>query len=373
MKIEKDGKTIYVCECGKEFDKRKAFIGHCGHCEKHLGHPVVFISPFSEEGGHHKKSKEGGWECRECHSIFRTKAELYNHLDSVHHCISHRNITKICPYCGKGFKGKRVEHFKICEKKPHGPHKWTEEEKRNLSEKVKLAHKEGRHPGFTQLNKEQCSYPEKWLIKFLKDKLNLIEGIHYEREKYYHGLYLDFLFPATKQVIEMDGNQHYVNGRTKQDIKKDNFLKQEGYTELRIPWSDCKKDTKKWVKIITDFLLKDNLNIAEENKKFIEDYDKQIKQQLIEKEKRYKEFEQLGQIDKMGRATSSKNSNEEWERRKNLILNSGIDLFKFGFREKLIKITKLTRREIEGTIKHFNIDCYNRKKYSKGKRYGFNE
>lgn len=55
---------------------------------------------------------------------------------------------------------------------------------------------------------------------------------------------------------------------------------------------------------------------------------------------------------------------EKWLNRKELILKSDVDFSKYGWKTKVEKITNLTKREIENTIKHFKEDfknCYKRK------------
>ena len=53
----------------------------------------------------------------------------------------------------------------------------------------------------------------------------------------------------------------------------------------------------------------------------------------------------------------------EWIERKNLILNSGVNLTKFGWVGKVINATGLTKRIIENTVKRFaelQHICFNR-------------
>jgi hypothetical protein len=44
-----------------------------------------------------------------------------------------------------------------------------------------------------------------------------------------------------------------------------------------------------------------------------------------------------------------------------LILNSGIDVSKFGWVKKVTETTSLTKRQIEKTVKHFNLKVFKRK------------
>ena len=80
---------------------------------------------------------------------------------------------------------------------------------------------------------------------------------------------------------------------------------------------------------------------------------KKIKKQLKHSEEQYKKLKALGKIDSMGRVSERILTEDEWNHRKDLILNSGIDLTKFGWKTKVEKITGLTRRQVCLTIEHF--------------------
>ena len=56
---------------------------------------------------------------------------------------------------------------------------------------------------------------------------------------------------------------------------------------------------------------------------------------------------------KDGRTAPWMLTNDEWHRRLDLILNSNIDLTKYGWKEKIIKNTGLSIRQIDNIIKHF--------------------
>ena len=53
-----------------------------------------------------------------------------------------------------------------------------------------------------------------------------------------------------------------------------------------------------------------------------------------------------GKVNSLGRFCNTKITNEEMNFRKEAILNSGVDLSKFGWVEKVSKVTGLTRRQI---------------------------
>lgn len=58
-------------------------------------------------------------------------------------------------------------------------------------------------------------------------------------------------------------------------------------------------------------------------------------------------------IDTIGRFNASSLSDDLWEARKDMILTSGVDLTKFGWKTELQQVTGLTRRQVDLTISHF--------------------
>ena len=80
-----------------------------------------------------------------------------------------------------------------------------------------------------------------------------------------------------------------------------------------------------------------------------------ITKELSEHEK----LKSLGKIDSLGRTNNNYLSKEDWDARKQLILNSGVDLMKLGWKTKLEKQTGLTRRQICLTIEHFSNEFDN--------------
>ena len=45
---------------------------------------------------------------------------------------------------------------------------------------------------------------------------------------------------------------------------------------------------------------------------------------------------------------------DEWQHRKELIINSRVDLTKYGWKSKVQKETGLTRRQVDDVVEHFN-------------------
>lgn len=89
-----------------------------------------------------------------------------------------------------------------------------------------------------------------------------------------------------------------------------------------------------------------------------------IKRQEEKEKRRQRKVEQArkeGRLSSSGKILGTKVPLEIMEKRKELILNSGIDLNKFGWVGKVEKVTNLSKHQIEDCIKFFNIPSFKRK------------
>lgn len=213
---------------------------------------------------------KNNWYCNHCGTTFRTREELRDHKRSLG-IINKRNtdglvnrlISYDCPFCGKHKDNVRLcaksAHIKHCIKNPERvpvkSHKLSEAQKKLISENMKKAHKEGRAGCWKSRSKLEHSYPEKWLISVLKDKLNMTEGIDYKTELYFHKQFLDFAWPDKKLCIEIDGAQHKrFEDRIKNDERKNENLKNDGWEILRLDWAYVYHNTQASIKQIIEFL-----------------------------------------------------------------------------------------------------------------------
>lgn len=244
-------------------------------------------------------------------------------------------------------KGKKLsQRYKNGElKAPQTGKPVSEEIKKKISESMKKAQKEGRayNIGQSRWNNEH-SRPEKWLINVLKNEFNQIENVDYKTEMPFYRYALDFAWPEKRLCIEIDGKQHlYDEKQIERDKEKDRLLKEEGWKEIRIKWGYVVKNTQEAIKLISDFINeKGDITVP----LYKSNYEKYIEKK--------KENEINGILkNKLGHYCPKKLSEDIWLERKNKILNSGIDLTKFGWKELIRKNTDLTRREICKTIEHF--------------------
>lgn len=60
-----------------------------------------------------------------------------------------------------------------------------------------------------------------------------------------------------------------------------------------------------------------------------------------------------GKVDSIGRVGDNILTADEWEARKNIIINAEVDLTKFGWKTKVQQKTNLTRRQLDDTLSHF--------------------
>ena len=342
-------KLKYICQyCSKEYTNKYVL-------NRHLKIHIEY------------KRKEYLWQCKYCSDkpIFKSRRLLQQHNKEIHANVNLRTqkLNNICQYCNteiystiSGFKN----HEAMCIKNPnrrimdYSACK-TEEFRRKVSERMKEWHKLGIAPTFKNRKLFPHSYPENWLINFLKNDFNMIENVDYITEKPFYKYFLDFAWPEKRLCIEIDGAQHQrFDKLILNDAEKDKLLKEDGWKELRLKWGYIVKYTQDAIKLITNFLneqgditvplYKSNSEIWEEKRK---------------------ENELNGVLkDKQGKYCPRKLSEDQWLKRKEIILNSDVDLTKLGWKSEVERKTELTRREIINTVNHF-LDlqelCYKRR------------
>ena len=279
-----------------------------------------------------------------------------------------------CQYCGKevGNKGCLAIHEKACEKNPNrekcpnrignggnskghsawnkgltkenderiknrtitwqnnykngnfklNPHKWTDEEKLNLSNKRKQWLKEHPNEHVWKRNTKFISEPCENFKKYLLDKgINFVEEYTPFNDINYC---LDIAWPDEKIAIEINGNQHYNSdgSLSKYYSKRHQLLEQRGWKIIEIHYSKCYNIQ------INDF--QDILNLPIYDKDYVGKYfsKKELKLQKIEKENKEK-IEQKQQIEENHKQIIF-----------NLINNSRIDFSKSGWSTQATKYLK---------------------------------
>jgi very-short-patch-repair endonuclease len=86
------------------------------------------------------------------------------------------------------------------------------------------------------------SWPEKFFTEVIDNEFldkNVVTELQMGRYS------LDFAWPEKKKCIEIDGEQHYTQpSQAKSDLRKNKYLKSQGWEVLRIRWRDMFSDTK---------------------------------------------------------------------------------------------------------------------------------
>lgn len=303
------------------------------------------------------------WVCKDCKAEFESKNKLYKHRHLVHH-IQLRDTSKICSRCKQHYDGKRREHNKVCPAIRHD-HKHTEETKRHLSEVRKKWLKE--HPESHPWKRKEKfkSVPCEKLKELLRKDFEFFE--EYTDKRWEHNYSIDIAFLNKKIAIEVNGNQHYNYDGTLKEYyqKRHTYLESLGWLVFEIHYANCFKESE-IEKIKHAINTRTSISVEEHQILFQNRVKTKIERE-IEKLYKINKAKSEGKLDKTGKKiVANKLSYTEWDRRKNLILNSGIDLMKFGWVGKVIQKTGLTIREVERTIKHFQKDFegkYFKRKY----------
>lgn len=257
-------------------------------------------------------------------------------------------------------------HFsKECTVKPRGPHKWTDEEKIVLSGKRKAflkAHPE-EHPWRKNKNEKFVSKPCEYLKIQLRNK-----GIEFEEEviipELKRNFSIDIFIPKIKLGIEVNGNQHYDdNGNLKQYYQeRHNLIESTGIKLLELHYANCYKDETielLWRNWNLNCLLNSKICEFESRQQYTFIEAKTLK---AKKEKEHFEKFESARLNETlrcdGRISNNKISKETWEHWKELILLSNVDLAKYGWVSKVVKVTGLSRKQIRNTVRKFKIECF---------------
>lgn len=273
------------------------------------------------------------WICPECKQSFQTKNEMYKHRHEEHN-LGYRNTSKICELCHEKYKNKR-EHNLVCKCRRHKGYKHTEEEKKKISEQRKLYLKQHPENHPWKRNGKFTSKPCETLKKFLREKYTFVE--EYTDTRWEHNYSLDIAFLEKKIAIEINGNQHYNSNWELNEYyqKRHDYLTSNGWNVLEIHYTWCYNEDK--IKEICEAIDNNKTISFEETKKLLEH--KRLTK--LEKEQKRKENHLQKEQEKLNLINE----------RKEQILNCGEDLTKYGWLEKVSKLTNLTRRQIQRIVK----------------------
>lgn len=302
--------------------------------------------------------KKCSWECSACHLIFNTRRELKEHRKSHNRSSFKIKENRVCQFCGlQNFTTKEgmTYHEKYCKSNPNRclPHSHTvsEETKKRISEKQKENYK-GRSR--FNIDRSQEPYSEKYFREWL-DK----ESIEYKKNFHVDRFFLDFAFPDKKLYFEVNGEQHYrkmYNGRDYQEHDKErtDILTNLGWNCVAtIRWSAFRSLQKIERIVALDKLKQAIYDSSVVDFEFSYIYDTKYNQSV-----KREEAVKLGKVNSLGRVCNTKITDEEMNLRKESILNSGVDLYRFGWVEKVSKVTGLTRRQIYKVVNSTDLINY---------------
>lgn len=132
----------------------------------------------------------------------------------------------------------------------------SKKHKENISNGMKRAHAEGRHPGYSFINKDpsRMSYPERF-IKALFENANLFEQYEIEVHKSVGKYFLDFSFSDLKIDFEVDSQYHIKSEEAiSHDRERNRFLIDNGWFVYRVFWKDFMKDPEKGLRAFINYL-----------------------------------------------------------------------------------------------------------------------
>jgi len=230
----------------------------------------------------------------------------------------------------------------------------TEEVKNKISSKLKLAHKENRHPGWTHINSrlDKLSYPERFFKQALVNE-GIFDQYRIEQQLSIGKYFLDFAFIQLKLNVEIDGSQHFRDNKNiEHDKIRNEFLNNKGWKIYRIPWLEMFKNPKNEINKFISFLN----NIENES-----DYYYDIDDIVLKRKPKYGTREQYFKIKKQ-------ENNKKQEKYINLILNSDIDFSKFGWVNKVAEIINQKPQKVNQWMKNYMFNFYNEKCFKRNKQ-----
>jgi very-short-patch-repair endonuclease len=236
---------------------------------------------------------------------------------------------------GKSFKGK----------------KHTEESKNKISEGLKKAHQDNRHPGWLNSNRKNKSYPEKLFLD-VSSKLGLFEKYDIIDQFPFHRYFFDFAIIDCKVDVEIDGSQHYrTNEAIKYDKLRDEFTNSKGWKVYRISAKELKLDPIKEISMLIEFLdskLTHRVYSREDLKEFFN--------------KKYKRLHGTTKDYMEAKKKSWENKNKKYIEQ---ILNSNIDFSKFGWVSKVSEIINQKPQKVNSWMKRIMPEFYEERCFKK--------
>jgi very-short-patch-repair endonuclease len=209
---------MYKCRiCGKEFEKRYAYIGHCSVHNRNESYKLNRKKLGSEENN---KNNIKIKKCKYCNKEFESGLQLGGHQTW---CKLNEN----------------ADDLKMKIKKISSGRKLTEEHKDKISKARKkyLDENPGKIPYLLNHSSNE-SYPEKIFREALEKTLISDWKYNYPVKRYS----LDFAFITRKIDVEIDGSTHNLEEIMIKDKLRDETLNFLGWKVIRFSAKEVKED-----------------------------------------------------------------------------------------------------------------------------------
>lgn len=309
------------------------------------------------------------WVCQYCNAPFKSRRQLYDHYKNC-------KIKLVLPVNALGRVYLPEYHEKaVASRKAHFADGLIIRKPCSLETRRKLSIARRKHiangtGSSTWVNPHiHRSYAEQYFYDIVSNQLGTT--INWKNNYRVCGYLLDFANLNTKVYFEVDGESHYTVDGLAYDAKRTSELAASGWFLIgRIRWKSYKKlsedDRKKIVDSYLTAFASSDTNVLPPIKEYSVDTailkkhkttPKDIKKRQTEIEDylcRRAIAEQNGLIRSDGHIDGKGISNSEWNNRKTLILNCGVDLTKFGWVGRVVDATGLSKRIIERTIQRFH-------------------
>lgn len=219
---------MYHCDkCGKEYEKRHAYIGHCRvHSD--------MLKPKLKTKRIRARSEPVKTKCQYCNSNFDSSYKLGGHIP---HCKLNPNYENNLQHLIKSNQNKDF--------------KWSEEDKKRIGNSMLKYLKENPNkvPYLTN-HSSKISYPEKIFKNALE--VSNISGWTYN---YQNGIYsYDFAFIEKKIDVEIDGGTHLLEKVKKIDERRDVYSKENGWIVIRFTAKEVKENVLKCINTLKIYL-----------------------------------------------------------------------------------------------------------------------
>lgn len=214
---------MYVCRvCGKQFEKRHAFLGHCSNHKRVENYKTG--KRVYKKKGKSRKNKNGLYECKFCKKEFDVFQKLGGHVNNCELNPGYQSYKdKLIDNSKKNAIG-RILTIETKEKISQARIKYLTEHPEKVPYRINHSSKE--------------SYPEKIFRQALMD--SKIEGWVQE---FQNGMYsYDFAFFELKIDIEIDGGTHNSEKVKKIDERRDAWSKEQGWKVIRFQAKEIKEN-----------------------------------------------------------------------------------------------------------------------------------